>query len=249
MTQEYGWYYEEGHVQDTDGDLWDLIDSAVREAVEDERLDGLRVGPMEDWKPSDHLTAVDVIEMIQNEDGQLPTANDFVEAVYGWHADNVHDGSASLRDGGADEFARINKRGRTIEEFAADVVAWADEHIALEPTSSCDGRYPLPIELVDGQWRFGSDDSKHAACVECAIGPASDEVFWIWTAGNDMGEAKTLKEAMRAAEEALKPKPKTPIYAYVPDIGFFPPEPHKPLVEEVIHTTIGGKGVVGRIKR
>lgn len=204
---EYGWYYEEGHVQDTDGDLWDLIDSAVREAVEDERLDGLRVGPMEDWKPSDHLTAVDVIEMIQNEDGQLPTAHDFVEAVYGWHADNVHDGSASLLDGGVDEFARINKRGRTIEEFAADVVAWADKYIALEPTSSCDGRYPLPIELVDGQWRFGSEDTEHkeVAWVTYATEPSPETGHegWNWFAGDDTGEAKTLKEAMCAAEKAL----------------------------------------------
>lgn len=202
---EYGWYYEEEHVQDTDGDLWGLIDSAVREAVEDERLEALRVGPMEDWEPSDHLTAVDVIEMIQNEDGQLPTAHDFVEAVYGWHADNVHDGGASLLDGGVDEFARINKRGRTIEEFAVDVVAWADANIELEPTRSCDGRYPLPIELVNGQWRFGSEDADSDDVIfRVCVNFSREENAWLWCANGKPGSAKTLKEAMRAAEEALE---------------------------------------------
>lgn len=243
MTQEYGWYYEEEHVQDTDGDLWDLIDSAVREAVEDERLDGLRVGPMVDHKPSDFLDddtiELNVASKVCVDPGSI------CEEVNAQIYDLVTDGSARLKeDFTAPEFDPSKHE---------DIRAWADANIELEPTRSCDGRYPLPIDLVNGQWRFGSDDSenKEAAWVTYATVPSPEGGYegWYWFAGDDTGEAKTLKEAMRAAEEALKPKPKTPIYAYVPDIGFFPPEPHKPLGEEVIHTTIGGKGVVGRIKR
>ncbi len=195
----YGWYYEEGTVQSEDGDVWDVIQEAVTEGAEEGRLDRVMVGPMEDYKPSDFLDD-DTIEL------------NVASAVCIDPESICEEVNAQLYDLVTDGYARL-KEDATAPEFDPakpdEIRAWADANIVLEPSRVCDGRYPLPIDYVDGKWRFGTeilDNSDAIVTYSTEPDPETGHEGWCWMVPDtNMGEAKTLKEAMRAAEKAVKP--------------------------------------------
>jgi hypothetical protein len=196
-----GWYYEEGTVQSEDSDVWDVIQEAVTEGAEEGRLDRVKVGPMVDYEPSDFLDDDDIFNLVADDDERL-TAERICECI-----------DAQLYDLVTDGYARL-KEGATAPEFdpakPEEIRAWADANIVLEPSRVCDGRYPLPIDYVDGKWRFGAeilDNIDAVITYSTEPDPETGHEGWCWTIPDiNMGEAKTLKEAMRAAEEALGAK-------------------------------------------
>lgn len=179
----FGWYYEGGGNCCGEGDdLWQLIDEAVSEAACSSlpgQLDKVRVGEMESLSASDMIDADDVLEMVH-------------DRLY----DQVEDGTAEADDG-----------------FAAALRAVLDEYIELDPSRVCHGRYPLPIEYRKGEWTFGGDrtaepneDDEPAAFITYATEPSPEtgHIGWCWWALGKMGNAPSLRDAMAAAEEAIR---------------------------------------------
>lgn len=201
----FGWYYEEGTLQGDGDDAWSLIDEAVKQAADDERLHSLRVGEIRDLSVTDFFDEQDVIDL--SDDGRL-SADAIVECVDERIADAVIDGRAWLvGDDAKAQLRRIVQAHRCAEDAAGDIVRWATEHVQIEPTGCCDGRDPLPIDYVDGEWRYGChDDAEPAMIVTYASEPSPEtgHVGWVWWAQGKMGEATTLPGAMRAAEAALQ---------------------------------------------
>lgn len=201
----FGWYYEEGTVQGDGDDAWSLIDEAVKQAADDERLHSLRVGEMRDLSVTEFFDEQDVIDL--SDDGRL-SADEIVECVDERIADAVIDGRAWLvGDDAKAKLRRIVQAHRCAEDAAGDIVRWATEHVQTEPTRCCDGRDPLPIDYVEGEWRYGChDDAEPVMIVTYASEPSPEtgHVGWVWWAQGKMGEATTLPRAMRAAEAALQ---------------------------------------------
>lgn len=209
MTR-YGWYYDGGTLQDESDDVWDLIGRAVPEAAMDGRLHALKVGALRDRSVDDLFDEDDVEELA--EDGRL-TADAIITLVDERHGEQVYEGQASLRPGSAEALNTAIGLG------GAAVVAWAVEHIDLDPPRCCLGRPPLPIEYVEGEWEYGGPDvdQQQTATLLCEMMLDDDEEppaaaityateprpSWIWWTPERMGEAPTLKEAMARADEAL----------------------------------------------
>jgi hypothetical protein len=203
----WGWYYEGGSVQAESNDMWESLFSGVETANEDERLHALRVGPMRDLDMSELLDADDVISMAQ--DGWL-TPDAVVELVSERTGDCIEEGRAYIDGPEAKAaFRRIVQAHTNEVDGAPDIVAWAREHITLAPSTFCAGRFPLPIEYVEGEWRYGCTDPEPpdaAACITFTTNPSPENghVGWCWWALGKMGEARTLREARAAAEAVIE---------------------------------------------
>lgn len=69
------------------------------------------------------------------------------------------------------------------------------------------GRHPMPIEWIEGEWVFGStSDCMEAAVITYASEPSPEtgDEGWCWWALGKIGCAASLKEAMRAADAVLQ---------------------------------------------
>jgi hypothetical protein len=68
----------------------------------------------------------------------------------------------------------------------------------------------LPLEYVEGEWLSGAkvDNGDVGAVVSYAFEPSPEtgHVGWIWWALGSMGDAGSMRQAMRDAEAALKRK-------------------------------------------
>lgn len=203
----FGWYYESGSVQDESADLWTLLERAIPEAIDDGRLHALRVGEMHECSASELFDAEDVISM--SDEGQL-TAETIVEVISERHGERAYDGLATMDNAVAKPaLRRIVQAHRCAEDAAPDVVRWADEHVALDPYIVCLGREPLPIEYVEGEWRFGCRDAEPpepAAVIAYTTEPSPEtgHVGWCWWALGRMGDSETLREAMAACESVIQ---------------------------------------------
>lgn len=202
----YGWYYEGGSVQGDGENAWAVLAEAVEQAAEDERSHAVMVGEMVEHSAGDYLTAEDIVSLA--EDGRM-TADYLVETISERHGERVWDGQATLASADAKPaLRRIVQAHRSAEDAAADVIAWAHDHVSLDPHISCDGRPPLPVEYVEGEWRWGCMDPEPpepAAVVTYAQEPSPETGHegWVWWALGKMGEAPTLREAMAAAERVI----------------------------------------------
>lgn len=192
----YGWYYEEGSVRDvcSSGCVWSLLDHAVREVVEDDALPHLRFGPEVPLRVSDLLNEDDIQSMIGDE---RLTPEEIREVVYERAGEIVEGGTAHLSGSYREAFERV------VHGTPTEILAWAVEHIELDPDTYYNGRYPLPVEYVEGEWRFGCKDPEppeHAAVITYASEPSPEtgHVEWCWWALGRMGDAPTLPDAMAA---------------------------------------------------
>lgn len=207
MQGWWGWYYEGGSVQAESNGLWEILASGIETAVEDERLHALRVGPMHDLDLSEVLDADDVISLAQ--DGRL-TPDVVVELVSERVGERIEEGRAYLdgREAKA-SFRRVIQSYTNEVEAAPAVLAWARENITIDPVTFCDGRDPLPIEWVEGEWRYGCRDAEPPEAAACIIytlepSPETGHVGWCWWALGKMGDAATLDEAKAKAEAVLQ---------------------------------------------
>lgn len=191
----YGWYYEDGSVQDvcSSEHMWRLLGRAVEDACADDALPKLRFGPEVPLRVSDLLDEDDIQSMIEDE---RLTPEDICEVVDERAGEMVEDGTAHLSGSYSEAFERVALG------TPAEILAWAVEHIELDPDTYYSGRYPLPIEYVDGGWTWGrhDEDAEAAAVITYATEPSPEtgHVGWCWWALGQMGEAKTLPDAMAA---------------------------------------------------
>ena len=203
----FGWYYEGGSVQGESNDVWDILFSAVETANEDERLHALRVGPMRDIDIAELLDVNDIISLTQ--DGRL-TPDNVVELVSERTGERIEGGRAYFNGPEAKAaFRRVVQAHKNETDGAPGILAWAREQITLDPSTFCDGRHPLPIEYVEGEWRYGCTDPEPpeaAACVVFATKPSPEtgHVGWCWWALGKTGESRTLREARAAAEAVIE---------------------------------------------
>lgn len=195
-----GWYYECGTVQDTDSDAWALIGRAVEEAADDGRLHALLVGPMEDPSAAEYIDEEDALTYL-NDGCSAERIREDVSERFG---DRVYEGRVHVRcsDREAQEALERAKTPR-------DVVAWAMDYLECDPSEYCDGRDPLPIEWIEGEWNYGDrrpEPPEAAACITYAEEPSPEtgHVGWCWWALGKMGEAKSLKEAMAKCEAVIR---------------------------------------------
>lgn len=203
----WGWYYEGSSVQAESNDMWEVLFSGVKTAHEDERLHALRVGPMCDLDVSELLDADDVISLAQ--DGRL-TPDEVVTLVSERTGERIEEGRAYI-DGPEVKaaFRRIVQAHTNEVDGAPGIVAWARENITLDPSTFCDGGNALPIEYVEGEWRYGCEDPEPpeaAACITFTANPSPEtgHVGWCWWALGKMGEARTLKEAREMCEAVIE---------------------------------------------
>lgn len=192
----YGWYYEDGGVIDVCSReyMWQMLGRAVEESVADDRLHQLRFGFEVPLRVSDILDEDDIQLMI---DDEILTPTDIVELVSERAGESVEDGTAHLVGPYSAAFESV------VHGTPSEVLAWAVKHIELDPDTYYSGRYPLPIEYVEGEWRFGCSDpepTEHAAVITYAAEPSPEtgHVGWCWWALGKMGESPTLPDAMAA---------------------------------------------------
>lgn len=196
----YGWYYDGGDVQGVCSreDMWQVLGRAVEEAVADDALPRLRFGfevPRVPLRVSDLLGEDDIQSMT---DEEILTPERIVEWVDERSRYLDEDGPAHLRDRAAAEQAFEH----VVCGTPAEVLAWAVEHIELDQDTYYSGRYPLPIEYVEGDWTWGGhdEDAEAAAVITYAAEPSPEtgHVGWCWWALGKMGDAPTLPDAMAA---------------------------------------------------
>jgi len=203
----WGYYYEGGSVQAESNDMWEILACGIEQASEDERLHALRVGPMHDLDLSEVLDADDVISLAQ--DGRL-TPDVVVELVSERVGERIEEGRAYIDGPEAKAaFRRIIQSHTNEVEGAPAVLAWARENITIDPSTYCDGGDALPIEYVEGEWRYGCRDPEPpeaAACITFATEPSPEtgHIGWCWWALGKMGDAATLDEAKAKAEAVLR---------------------------------------------
>lgn len=204
----FGWYYEGGTVQDEDDDIWVLIERAVPEAAEDDRMHALRVGEMLDCSVANYLEVDDIVRM--SDEGRLTAENlaDFMSEV---HNEVVCGGYARLSGANAKTaLDLIIQKHNSIQEAAPDILKWANEHIKLTPVRACRGDHPLPIEYGDGdgEWLFGGSEYDTEAYIDYTATPTNDtgHTGWVWWALGKDGDAQSLEEAKRAVEKELEGK-------------------------------------------
>lgn len=202
----YGYYSEGGSVQATNEDVWTLIEEAVLDAVDCERLESLRVGPMRDLEVSELIDVSDIIDLAQ--DGRL-TPDNVVEVITERAAERIEEGHAYYDSREAKvAFRRIVQEHKNETEGAPALIAWAEEHVSLDPSRYCDGRFPLPLEHVEGEWRFGCRDvepppSQGFVTYATEPSPETGHVGWCWWALGKMGDAATLAQAMHAVRQHI----------------------------------------------
>jgi hypothetical protein len=202
----WGWYYQDSSVNATSTDLWEILFAAVEEANEDDRLDRLRVGLMCDLSVDDLLTSDDVISLAQ--DGRL-SPDEIVDVVNARAGERIAGGHAYLATADAKiAFRRVIQAHTNEINGADDVVLWAQEYITLDPSTYCDGRNPLPIEYVEGEWRCGCKDVEPPPAGACIVftpepSPETGDVGWCWWAFGQMGSARTLMEARERCEAII----------------------------------------------
>lgn len=204
---EYGWYFEGvGVIEGRSHDLWELIEWAVKEASERGLLRELRVGVLHQAMVSDYINSEDVEELSvavddsRDTDTRPITAIDILGFVDDAHSNSVTVGTAYLR-------ARASIEFPSDTACAQDVVDWACSNISLDPETVCNGRYPLPIEWIEGEWVFGSKSDKMEDAVitpMLRMVPAGGIDIWYWRAHDRRGLASSLKNAMRAADAVLQ---------------------------------------------
>lgn len=203
----WGYYYEGNSVQAESNDMWDILFAAVEQANEDERMHALRVGPLTDLDIAELLDAEDVICLAQ--DGRL-TPDVIVEIVHERAAERIEEGRAYLASAEAKAaFRRVIQAHTNEVDRASAVLAWAREHITLDPSSYCDGAEALPIEYVEGEWRYGCRDpepSEAEACITFTTEPSPEtgHIGWCWWALGEMGDARTLREARERCEAIIE---------------------------------------------
>lgn len=203
----WGYYYKGGSVQAESNDMWEILFAGIEQANEDERIDALRVGPLNDLDISVLLDADDVIALAK--DGRL-TPDVIVELVYERAGDCIEEGRAYLASAEAKvAFRRVIQAHTNEVDRASAVLAWAREHITLDPSSYCDGAEALPIEYVEGEWRYGCRDPESfeaAACITFATEPSPEtgHIGWCWWALGKMGDARTLREARDICEAIIQ---------------------------------------------
>lgn len=201
----WGWYYEQGSVQGEHASFDAAISEGVEDAAARSRLHALRVGVMRELTVAELLDEDDVVSMA--DDGI--TAWRIVELVGERAGDIIYDATAELgcseRD--ADEqLGAIMSRYVDRELAAPEIVAWAEDHINLDPCEYCDGHDPLPVEYVEGEWvPGGTQDSEPAGVIVYATEtcPETGYVGWCWWALGRMGYAATYAAAKAAAEAVL----------------------------------------------
>ena len=203
---KFGWYYEEGSVQGTDDNMWDILFAAVEQANEDDRLHALFVGPMKCLAVDELLDADDVISMAR--EGRL-TPDAICELVHERADERIYDGRAYLCDGAKPSFARVVRAHTNEVDAAEDVITWATRFIDFDFDVYCAGRRALPIEYVEGEWRHGCDDlepREAAACItfEAETSPETGHAGWCWWALGKMGSARTLLEARERCEQIIE---------------------------------------------
>jgi len=208
----WGYYYEGGSVQAESNDMWEILACGIEQASEDERLHALRIGPMRDLDIGELLDADDVISLAQ--DGRL-TPDVVVELVSERVGERIEEGRAYFDGPEAKvSFRRVIQAHTNEVDGAPSVLAWAREHITLDPSTYCDGGDALPIEYVEGEWRYGCRDPEPpeaAACITFAAEPSPEtgHIGWCWWALGKMGDAATLDEAKAKAEAVLQARMET----------------------------------------
>lgn len=176
---EYGYYYGEGRTQATSHDVWQLIDEAVTEAPES-GIHELMVGPMKNLVVLDYLNEEDIEDM--RADGCLTTEH-IAELVDERHDDAIWEGRAHLDQSAIDSFPG--------DASAKDILRWASEHIELDPSYGCIGRFPFPIQYFEGEWTFGVENHEAWATI------TYKNSLWHWESFGQSGDAETLEDAMR----------------------------------------------------
>lgn len=211
----FGWYYEGGNVQEEWDNVWQTIEEAAPLAAEDDRLHALLVGEMRQVDVSEYLTLDDLEDM---QDNNHLTIDHVVRLVSERHYEQVWDGCATL-------CPNYTPFPSTLQ----DILQWATDNIWLDPSTICEGRHPLPIELYQNtelnykdphhsdilterttyKWIWGDERPEppepFATIVythtwsshEGAEGP------WLWWVNGELGNSKTLTEAMKMCESLL----------------------------------------------
>lgn len=208
----YGWYYEGESLNDQSGDLWQLIELAVRTALnEGRRTLDVRVGPMVDADIRRLIDQDDIeqifAELEPRECNSKTLARHIVECVGDRHADEVTDGEARTDKAGERALMRIMASVDWDEgPPLSRILEWAHDHIEIEPDRYCEGDYALPVVLVDGKWRHGplARVESQATITYAEATPETAHEDWCWRASGKTGQEKTLQEAMAKCEELVK---------------------------------------------
>lgn len=203
----WGYYYEGGSVQAESNDMWEILSCGIEQADEDERMHALRVGPLTDLNIAELLDADDVFELAK--EGRLTP--DVISAVVSERVgERVEEGRAYFAGPEAKAaFRRVIQAHTNEVDGAPAVLAWAREHITLDPSSYCDGMSPLPIEYVEGEWRYGCRDPEPPEAAACIVyttepSPETGHIGWCWWALGKMGAARTLREARDMCEAVIE---------------------------------------------
>lgn len=188
----FGWYPEDGSVRDEDDNVWALIERAFMETKEEGGDVGrILVGPMDGWL--DSLLDEDDVQSLRDDDELC--AERVCDVVSERHGERVDDGRARMTREGEAAFPTNGAN--------AEIVAWAKSHVELDPPLVCEGRDPLPIRLVDGEWVFGTKRGITQARVDYNY---DEDDGWDWCSivGSAVreGKAASLAEAMSAAVRA-----------------------------------------------
>lgn len=212
MSAPYGWYYEGGTVQDDDGNAWELLQRAVEQAIDDDRLHALMFGPMRELSIDELLDSDDIVSLCDDDeydDGlQAWRIADLVSERAG---ERIEDNRARLTysdDDAQKSLVELLARYADRELAAPHVVEWASDNIEIEMTRYCDGSAPFPIVYVEGEWIFGGgeiDREDVGAIITYTTEPSPEtgHVGWCWWALGKMGDAPKLEQARLAAEAVI----------------------------------------------
>lgn len=88
-------------------------------------------------------------------------------------------------------------------------LAWIiDSFITITPSGFCEGRRPLPIYFVEGEWIWhltpDPDDIGATITYSNEQDPERGMAGWVWSVGNAGGYAQTLHDAQLCAERRLR---------------------------------------------
>lgn len=121
--------------------------------------------------------------------------------TYAWYFES----SGTIQDFGEDPWRLLDRAVRESDECSR-LSELRFGTVRLDPDVCCNGRYPLPIAWIEGEWVFGStSDCMEAAVITYASEPSPEtgHEVWCWWALGKIGCAASLKEAMRAADAVL----------------------------------------------
>lgn len=113
-----------------------------------------------------------------------------------------------------DEIKRRSARMRATDDVTASpgfptALAWIiDSFITITPSGICEGRRPLPIYFVEGEWIWhltpDPDDIGATITYSNEQDPERGMAGWVWSVGNAGGYAQTLRDAQLCAERRLR---------------------------------------------